>query len=113
MNIISNFLNLFTGPRVRAAGFALTVIGGILLSTVTSNVVTLFYFLSLAIAMLATFIPGAFSWLSNFADPQFWPAFVGLGVCIILAAHVGGLFGILACIGPLTAYDGMYFEQNY
>lgn len=104
-----NILDLFTGPRVRLAGFILTGIGAFLLH----DPITLFYLLGLFIALLSTYSPKVFNWLSNFADPQFWPAFVGLGVCILLAAHTGGLFGLLACIGPLTAYDGMYFDQNY
>lgn len=102
-------LSIFTGPRVRAAGFLLTIAGSFLLP----EDARIGYLAGLAVAALSTYYPKIFNWLSNFADPQFWPAFVGLGVAILFAAHTGGLDGILACVGPLTAYDGMYFEQNY
>jgi hypothetical protein len=108
---VEDFLTkVFTGPRVRLAGLIMSVAGVLLLA---GHVQAVGYAIGLLIAFLATFNPNAFKWLSNFADPQFWPAFVGLGVAIICAAYVGGLFGLLACIGPLTAYDGMYFDQNY
>jgi hypothetical protein len=112
LKLLHSFLNLFTGPRVRLAGFILTFLGSLPLMTLNSPV-PFFYIMCLLVSLLSTYSPRAFGWLSNFADPQFWPTFVALGICILLAAHVGGLFGILACIGPLTAYDGMYFEQNY
>ena len=71
------------------------------------------YLIGMTVAAIALVEPKAFNWLSKFADPQFWPAFVGLGVAILFAAHAGGLRGLLSVIGPLTTYDGMYFEQNY
>ncbi len=109
MGVFSKFLTAFTGPRVRMAGFLIAFASAFLLH----GLATVGYLVALGVAILSTYYPKAFNWLSNFADPQFWPAFVGLGVAILFAAHAGGLFGLLACAGPLTAYDGMYFDQNY
>lgn len=109
MSFLSSFIALFTGPRVRLAGLLISLSGVFLLHGASR----IGFAVGVAVAWLATYYPKAFNWLSNFADPQFWPAFVGLGVAILFAAHTGGLLGILACIGPLTTYDGMYFDQNY
>lgn len=111
MKLLSQILNAFTGPRVRLAGFILTAAGAFSLYQVKPQFV-IFYLACLVIALIATFTQ-AFKFLANFADQNNWPAFVGLGVCIMLGAFSGGLYGMLACVGPLTAFDGMYFDQNY
>lgn len=106
-----NILSLFNGPRVRLGGFIITGVGALLLHNHRGALAG--YLAGLAVALLSTYFPAAFKWLANFADPQYWPAFVGLGISILIAAHTGGWVGLLLCIGPLTSLDGMYFEQNY
>ena len=105
---MASFLN---GTTVKIGGLLLSLFGVILLVSSPAHVIG--YGVGLGVAVLALLEPKAFSWLSDFADPEFWPAFVGLGVSILFAAHFGGIPGLLAVVGPLTTYDGMYFEQNY
>lgn len=111
--MLSRFLNLFSGKTVKIGGFALCWGGIAALAHGHYYGHMAGYSVGAFLALFALVYPRAFNWLSNFADPQFWPAFVGLGVAILFAAHVGGFAGVFAIMGPLTVYDGMYFDQNY
>jgi len=103
-------MSIFNSTSVKVGGILLSVASGALL---LSGGHRLGYVVGVAVAVLALVKPKAFQWLADFADPEFWPAFVGLGVAILFAAHFGGTYGLLSVIGPLTTYDGMYFDQNY
>ena len=104
-------LSFLNGKTVKVGGIVIAWLSTFLFIPAIGHEVG--YVVGLTVATIALTTPEAFAWLSDFAGPEYWPAFVGLGVAILFAAHFGGTRGLLAVIGPLTTYDGMYFEQNY
>lgn len=104
-----SFLDLFTPKTVRIGGFALAAAS--LLGLHGGNRIG--YASALAVAAVSWAFPKLWNWLSNFADPHYWPTFVALGVASMFAAHQGGYAAVLALAGPLTMFDGMYFDTNY
>ena len=109
MGILNKFLSFFTGTTVKIIGIVLSVVLGALFLEGAARIA---YLACIAFTVIALLFPDLFHWLANFADPVNWPPFVALGIAIVIAAHVGGS-AVFAVLGPLTTYDGMYFEQNY
>lgn len=100
----------FRGPHVEAAGLVLAAASAALLLVGGARIGVL---IALSVYLIDRFLPEAFAWLANFAEPNAWPGYVALGVAALFAAHSGGLHAVLVVAGIFMTGDGRLFDELY
>lgn len=108
--MIMSFLDIFTGPRVEAAGLLWASLSGAFLLHGGHQIG---FFVALAAYFLSRFEPKLFKFLEGFAEVPAWPNYVSLAVAALFAAHAGGHAAVITLMGLAMAGDGRMFDALY